>query len=48
MKNLLIRNSEYGAYIAVGDWNAVEGQKLADELGAYATPLNSDFAASIH
>ncbi|KFY94442.1 hypothetical protein V500_03251 [Pseudogymnoascus sp. VKM F-4518 (FW-2643)] len=24
---------KYGAHIAIGDWNAVEGQKLADELG---------------
>ena len=38
MTNVLIRNSEYGANIAVGDWKAVEGQKLADELGEYATP----------
>lgn len=35
---MLIRNSEYGANVAVGDWNAVEGQKLAAELGEYVTP----------
>lgn len=34
---VLIVNVEFGANIAIGDWNEIEGKSLIGELGKYAT-----------
>jgi hypothetical protein len=32
---MLTISVEYGANIAIGDWNEVEGKSLVEELGEY-------------
>jgi hypothetical protein len=47
---MLTINPEYGANIAIGDWNDVEGKSLAEELGEYAklyTYAHTDQAAPV-